>query len=213
MAIALCGSARAQQVSDVASTPAPPERKFAQRLSVSGLPNLGEISPNLFRGAQPSREGLSELAKMGITVVIDLKGDRDGERGEVTKLGMRYISIPSQCSHMTDDGVAKFLSILRENPDKKVFVHCQYGVDRTGMMIAAYRMTEQGWAAKESLREMELFGFSMKHKMICPGLTSFESNFPAAFANDPAFRNLRSSATASSAPSNSPDPPPAKNKN
>jgi tyrosine-protein phosphatase SIW14 len=213
VAAALCGSARAQQVTDVASPSAPPERKFAQKLSVSGLPNLGEISPNLFRGAQPSREGLNELAKMGIGVVIDLKGDRDSERDEVTKLGMQYISIPSQCSHMTDDGVAKFLSILRENPDKKVFVHCQYGVDRTGMMIAAYRMTEQGWAAEESLREMELFGFSTKHKMICPGLTSFESNFPSAFVNDPAFQNLRSPAAASSAPSNPPDPPPAKNKN
>jgi protein tyrosine phosphatase (PTP) superfamily phosphohydrolase (DUF442 family) len=145
----------------------------------------------LFRGAQPSNDGFGALAKMGVGIVVDLRGDSDAERERVTKLGMQYIAIPSQCSHMTDEGVAKFLSILRDNPDKKVFVHCKYGVDRTGMMVAAYRISQQGWTAEESRREMETFGFSATHRMVCPGLSSFESNFPSAFATSSAFENLR----------------------
>jgi protein tyrosine/serine phosphatase len=62
------------------------------------------------------------------------------------------------------------LTLLRENPGKKVFVHWRLGHDRTGMMIAAYRMAEQGWTAKEAKKEMEAYGFSFGYRMICPGL-------------------------------------------
>src|ERR1700719_3886229 len=178
---AVLGSAtRAQEAAKPASTSAA-EHVFAQKVLLPGVPNFGQVTPLLFRGAQPSNDGFGALAKMGVGIVVDLRGDSDAERERVTKLGMQYIAIPSQCSHMTDEGVAKFLSILRDNPDKKIFVHCKYGVDRTG------------WTAEESRREMESFGFSATHRMACPGLSSFESNFPSAFANSSAFENLRPS--------------------
>ena len=192
--------AYAQQATAANSPPVAIRREFAQKLTVSGLPNFAQVTPSLFRGAQPSEEGFGALAKMGVGIVVDLRGDRDGEREQVTKLGMQYIAIPSHCAHMTDDGVARFLTILRDNPDKKVFVHCHVGIDRTGMMIAAYRMTQQGWSAEESRREMESFGFSFKHKMICPGLESFETTFPSAFANNSAFENLRPAVQEPSSP-------------
>jgi tyrosine-protein phosphatase SIW14 len=186
----LCLPAHAQEAAKPANSSAA-EHIFAQKVILLGVPNFGQVTRSLFRGAQPSEDGFGALAKMGVGIIVDLRGDSNDEREQVTKLGMQYISIPSQCSHMTDDGVAKFLSILRDNPDKKVFVHCKYGVDRTGMMVAAYRISQQGWTAEESRREMESFGFSFKHRMVCPGLSSFESNFPSAFANSSAFENLR----------------------
>jgi len=190
IAAVLCLPAHAQEAAKPASTSAA-EHVFAQKVLLPGVPNFGQVTPLLFRGAQPSNDGFGALAKMGVGIVVDLRGDSDAERERVTKLGMQYIAIPSQCSHMTDEGVAKFLSILRDNPDKKIFVHCKYGVDRTGMMVAAYRISQQGWTAEESRREMETFGFSATHRMVCPGLSSFESNFPSAFANSSAFENLR----------------------
>jgi protein tyrosine phosphatase (PTP) superfamily phosphohydrolase (DUF442 family) len=174
------------------------EHVFAQKLSMQGVPNFGQVSPTLFRGAQPSDDGFDALAKLGVGIVVDLRGDSDNERDRVRKLGMEYVAIPSQCSHMTDDGIAKFLTVLRDHPDKKVFVHCKYGVDRTGMMVAAYRISH-GWTAEESRREMESFGFSIKHRVVCHGLGSFESNFPSAFANSAAFENLRPSVDGSAA--------------
>jgi len=192
----LCGSASAQETSKPAV--AAVERVFARKVALQGVPNFGQVSPSLFRGAQPSDDGFAALAKMGVGIVVDLRGDSDSERERVTKLGMEYVAIPSQCSHMTDDGIAKFLTILRDHPDKKVFVHCRQGVDRTGMMVAAYRI-QQGWTAEESRREMESFGFSFKHRMVCHGLDSFESNFPNAFASSSAFENLRPTAAASAA--------------
>ena len=195
-ALILCGSAGAQE--DPKPAVASAERVFAQKVALQGVPNFGQVTASLFRGAQPSDDGFGALAKMGVGIVVDLRGDSDNERERVTKLGMEYVAIPSQCSHMTDDGIAKFLTILRDHPDKKVFVHCRQGVDRTGMMVAAYRIS-QGWSAEESRREMESFGFSLGHRMVCHGLGSFESNFPSTFANSSAFENLRPSVASSTA--------------
>jgi protein tyrosine/serine phosphatase len=166
----------------------------ARKLSVSGLPNLGEVTPTLYRGAQPTGKGFETLAKMGVNIVIDLRDGSEGkvEEKEVTQSGMKFVAIPWGCSSPKDDDFAKFLTVMRDNPDKKVFVHCRLGVDRTGMMVAAYRMNEQGWTPDEALREMRAFGFSSLHEMIlCNGLSSYEQRFPTVVTSSPAFQNLR----------------------
>jgi protein tyrosine phosphatase (PTP) superfamily phosphohydrolase (DUF442 family) len=152
--------------------------------------NFGEVSERLYRGGQPSKRGFQALAKMGIGMVVDLRGSRESERKQVTGLGMQYVSIPWHCFRPRDKIFARFLTLLRENPDQKVFVHCRLGDDRTGMMIAAYRMAEQGWTAAEAKREMEEYGFSRFHHLICPGLASYEENFPHRLHSSPAFQGL-----------------------
>jgi hypothetical protein len=156
------------------------------------LPNFGEVSTILYRGGQPSKVGFRILAKMGINIVVDLRGSRDSERKIVTHLGMRYVALPWHCSFPRDKVFAQFLTLLRNNPGKKVFVHCRLGDDRTGMMIASYRMAQQGWSAEKAEKEMEKFGFSFTHRrLICPGLSSYEEKFPQRFKSSPAFRDLR----------------------
>jgi protein tyrosine/serine phosphatase len=178
----------------VSSTLSPTETKhsIARKLTLKGVPNLGEVTPTLYRGAQPTKEGFENLAKLGIRIVVDLRGSRESEREEVTKLGMQYFAIPWRCFHPEDTALAQFLTLLRENPGKKVFVHCRTGDDRTGMDIAAYRMAEQGWTSGEARKEMEAYGVTWFHRMICPGLSSYEKEFPERFKTSPAFKDLRS---------------------
>jgi tyrosine-protein phosphatase SIW14 len=162
--------------------------------TIEGVPNLGEVSPTLYRGAQPTQQGFQKLAEMGISIVVDLRvRGREIERQQVTNLGMSFVAIPWNCYHPEDTDIARFLRLLRANRGKKVFVHCQTGDDRTGMMIAAYRMAEQGWTAKEAMKEMEAYGFTSLHHRICPGLSSYEARFPRRFKASPAFRDLRRS--------------------
>ena len=40
-----------------------------------------------------------------------------------------------------------------------VLVHCQHGADRTGTMIAVYRIAVQGWSKAKAIREMTGGGF------------------------------------------------------
>jgi tyrosine-protein phosphatase SIW14 len=158
---------------------------------VLGIANFGEVTTTLFRGAQPSASGFQTLKKMGVEVVVDLRGSAsDREKTAVTQLGMRYVSIPSHCPFPSDAPWARFLKVIRENPGKIVFVHCRLGDDRTGMAVAAYRMGEENWSAEEALQEMKAFGFSTFHRAICPGLESYEQGFPERLKNSPAFREL-----------------------
>ncbi|MGH9725822.1 MAG: protein-tyrosine phosphatase family protein, partial [Candidatus Acidiferrales bacterium] len=75
----------------------------------------------------------------------------------------------------------------------KVFVHCREGIDRTGMLVAAYRMAREKRTAARAMQEMQAFGFTFTHHVMCPGLAGYEENFPAAFASHPAFQKLRDS--------------------
>jgi tyrosine-protein phosphatase SIW14 len=191
-------TAHAQQPANPAAPPDsnPPdsrsEHKIARKLPFDGVGNFGEVTPTLYRGAQPSRDGLANLMKMGIELVVDLReGERADERDAVTKLGMQYVAIPWRCGHPDNETTARFLTLLRENPDKRVFVHCYYGTDRTGLMIAAVRMTKQSWTAAEAKKEMQAYGFSFTHQMMCPGLASYEERFPGQFKTSPAFEKLR----------------------
>lgn len=158
-----------------------------------GVPNFGTVTPTLYRGAQPTKKGFESLSELGVKIVVDLRDGSEGkqEEKEVTRLGMKFVGIPWRCTDPKDDDFAKFLAIVRDNTDKKIFVHCHVGVDRTGMMIASYRMAEQGWSAEEALREMQVFGFSSFHQVMCYGLGAYEQRFPSVVSSSPAFQNLR----------------------
>ncbi len=170
-----------------ASIPEHPEHKMARRLSANGVSNFAEVTPNLYRGAQPERGGLESLAKMGINTVIDVRlTGADKEGAAAKKLGMDFVALPWHCLFPKDDAFARFLKYIREHPDKKVFVHCRYGDDRTGMMIAAYRMAVEGWTADEARKEMNAFGF---HKVICASLVGYEKSFPERLKKDPAVHD------------------------
>ncbi len=111
--------------------------------------------------------------------MVDLRRSRDTERKIVTHLGMQYVAMPWRCSFPKDETFAQFLTQLGDNPGKKVFVHCRVGDDRTGMMIASYSMAREGWSAEKAEKEMEKFAFSFTdRRLICPGLSSYEENFP-----------------------------------
>jgi tyrosine-protein phosphatase SIW14 len=156
-----------------------------------GLPNFGQVTPNLFRGAQPERDGYRTLQAMGVNIVVDMWGGNRSEQGAVGKLGMQYVSIPWHPDSPSDEIIARFLKVIEENPDKKFFVHCHAGVDRTGMAIASYRMAKEGWSPDEAMKEMQLFGFSRFHHLRLPTLVRFEKDFPEHLKTSSAFQDLQ----------------------
>lgn len=172
-----------------------PHHEPGVRLSARGIPNFAQVSANLYRGGQPNAEGIQRLKSLGIDIVVDMRrGENQAEQKQVTDLGMKYVGIPSRCPFPTDEPWARFLKVMRENPGKKIFVHCRLGDDRTGMAVAAYRMSEQAWSADEALREMKAFGFSPLHQAICPGLEGYVADFPRHMKEGSAFRELASPA-------------------
>jgi tyrosine-protein phosphatase SIW14 len=196
LAAALCAApatARRGPETRAGASPRDGSHTIAEKIPVRGVPNFGQVTPTLFRGGQPTELGFRNLAKMGVEVIVDLRQGDEGarEQKEVEALGMKFVGMPWHCRKPEDVYFARFLALLQDNPHKKIFVHCRLGIDRTGMMIASYRMAEQDWTAAEALREMKAFGFSSFHEVMCNGLAPYEQRFPSVESSSPAFSTLR----------------------
>lgn len=142
-----------------ATAAAAPERPstWARPLERSGLPNLFEVEPWLFRCAQPEREGFRELERMGVRTIVNLRGFHDDDLPRGSTLDVERIRFHTW--HPEDEDVRRFLKLVRDSDRRPLVVHCQHGADRTGMMLAIYRIVEQGWSKDDAIREMTEGGY------------------------------------------------------
>jgi tyrosine-protein phosphatase SIW14 len=170
---------------------ATPFAATAEKLKFAGLPRFGRINDSLYRGAQPYAEGLQQLKKLGITTIIDLRGEDahkvDWERKQAEALGIRFIHLPvSGWSTPSNEQVAQFFSIFRGNTNERVFVHCRFGEDRTGLFIASYRIAFDHWSPDQALNEMLAFGFN---RMWHPSMASYVRSLPQLLQSDPILKS------------------------
>jgi protein tyrosine/serine phosphatase len=126
---------------------------WAQPLEAPGLPNLHRVNDRLFRGAQPTADGMRELERMGVHTVVNLRTFHS-DRDELAGTGLRYEHIHMKAWHAEEEDVVRFLKIATDPGSRPVFVHCQHGADRTGLVCAAYRIAVDGWAKDDAIREM-----------------------------------------------------------
>ena len=136
---------------------------FAQS-TVQGIKNFYQVDSHVYRGAQPSNEGLQYLAKLGVKTVIDLReadGRSKAEESVVTAAGMKYVNVPmTGLKAPTEAETSRILAILEDETAGPVFVHCKRGADRTGAIIAAYRIDHEGWDSTRALSEAMERGMS-----------------------------------------------------
>jgi protein tyrosine/serine phosphatase len=125
------------------------------------IKNFGRTNDNYFRGAQPDIRDYPDLAALGVKTVIDLTADgRSDEAGLVQRAGMKFYRIPLTTSEQPPEAaVTQFLKLVNDPANWPVFVHCQGGRHRTGVMTAVYRMTNDGWSANQAYDEMRQYHF------------------------------------------------------
>jgi len=147
-----------------AGRPAALRDGWAVKRDGPGVPNFYEVSPTLFRGGKPSGAGFGHLRAMGVTTVVDL-GCRFWKTDTYRHPSLRYVNIPFYTWAARDEQVAAFLRIAA-TADGPVFVHCRRGADRTGFMVACYRVAVQGWSREAAIAEMTSggFGFDPQYK-------------------------------------------------
>lgn len=123
-----------------------------------GLPNLHKVSDKLYRGAQPTAEGVRELEKLGVRTIICLR-DNHSDKDILGNSKIAYEHIPVKTWDLKEEEVVRFLRIVADKKRQPVFVHCQHGSDRTGTMCAVYRVAVDGWTKQQALDEMTEGGF------------------------------------------------------
>ncbi len=128
--------------------------------NLPGLSNVGRVSPGVFRGAQPTKEGYATLKMMGVKTVINLRTSMS-EKKPVEAAGMRSIEVPIEMSRNgLKEKVDRVVALMADPANQPVFVHCRQGRDRTGIVVAAYRMKMQGWPLADAETEMQAFSFN-----------------------------------------------------
>lgn len=141
-----------------------PDPSLASPTAIDGVGNFAKITDGVWRGAQPTAEGMATLKAMGVKTVVNLRAlhsDRDELRG----LGLDYVHLPCTAVVPDEEVVVKFLKVATDPARRPVFVHCQHGSDRTGVAIAAYRVAVQGWSMEKARRELPVFNF---HEVFVP---------------------------------------------
>lgn len=142
-------------------TPFAAQTELRDKLANIGIDNFGQISDAYYRGAQPQGRDYADLAELGVKTVIDLTQDGEiAEPGLVQSAGMNFYRIPMTTRvPPTADQLQQFLGIVNDAGNWPVYVHCQGGRHRTGLMTAVYRMTNEGWTADRAFQEMKQYKF------------------------------------------------------
>jgi protein tyrosine phosphatase (PTP) superfamily phosphohydrolase (DUF442 family) len=131
---------------------------WAQPVTVSGVPNLYRISGELYRGDQPSPQGMQNLKDLGLKTIINLRSFHS-DRDEIGDTVLAYEHIYMKPWHPEEKEAVRFLKMVTDPKRTPALVHCKHGADRTGTMIAVYRIAVQGWSKDEAIREMTQGGF------------------------------------------------------
>lgn len=134
------------------------ERSAPPRNDIPGLSNFAKVSDDVYRGAQPEPLGFAALKKMGIKTIVNLRDFHSDEK-LIKGMGFYYVSIPMIANNIGDAQAVAFLKVIIDPKYKPYFVHCQHGADRTGTMIALYRMYVQEWPRQKVLGELSVYGF------------------------------------------------------
>jgi protein tyrosine/serine phosphatase len=142
------------------------------------------VTAQLYRGPQPSEAELDQLAAQGVKTIVDLRFGKRHAKQEIHKarmLGLNYIHMPLGYLIPSKKKIKHILSIIRNPKCQPVFLHCHYGQDRTGMVVAIYQVQDQGTPLEEALKDMQkhkfkpwLLHFSRVVAHFDPGNTSAE---------------------------------------
>lgn len=152
--------------------------------SVPGIHNFYEIDQKVCRGAQPTGDGFKYLARIGVKVVVDLRGHDSRSAAEertVTNAGMRYVNVPmTGLTPPSQADITTILTLLEDPASGPVFVHCRRGADRTGAVIAAYRIDHYKWDNARALHEAMSDGMSWFQFPRQKYIRSFQARVPDA---------------------------------
>jgi len=132
--------------------------EWATAVEGTSVTNLYRIEDGLYRGAQPTAGGFKELAALGVKCVLDVAGGA-GDGALVGEGSLKLFHVPMTAFGLRDDRVLEALRIMADPQNRPLLIHCQHGADRTGALVALYRVVIQGWTPQNAVLEMNRGGY------------------------------------------------------
>lgn len=131
---------------------------------------FGEVVPGeIYRSGKLTPAALAEVVREhGIRTIVDFGAWPEGSRADrreeraAAALGVERIRLPGLEGDSTGEvnGYVEALRIMNDPERRPVLVHCGAGTERTGCVVALYRMFEEGWTLEEAYDEADRMGHS-----------------------------------------------------
>ena len=141
-----------------------------------GIANFGKVNEKLYRGAQPDAAAIQNLKRLGVKSVLCLRSPGKAWKAELAEAsanGFVCTNIPlSGVRRPKAEEVKKILATISALPSP-VLIHCQFGCDRTGNVIACYRIQNDNWTTEAAMLEAERHGMSK----LLTGMKAFVRDF------------------------------------
>lgn len=133
-----------------------PER-WARPVVSEVLGNWHQVDGRVYRSAQPDAAAMAAVENAGIKRVLNLRQFHDDE-DEAEGTQLRLYHVPFNAAAIKDEYVVAALKIIRAS-DQPILIHCWHGSDRTGTIVAMYRIVEQGWSKQAAIDELRNGGY------------------------------------------------------
>lgn len=159
---------------------APPAAADTPAAPAPSIVRFSQVDARLYRGGQPDAAAFEQLRQLGVRTVINLRRN-DEERRIVEALGLRYVDLSTGLTPFGLGGgikevvVRRFFEVIDDPQAGPVFLHCRRGADRTGAVVAMYRIARQGWAPEAAYEEARAIGMRWWHFPVKRQLRSFAS--------------------------------------
>lgn len=157
--LSLLGCAAPKPLADACARPLSP-----------AIANSCVVAPGaVWRGAKPDAQGAAALVSLGVKTLVNLELLHD----DLDAFHAARPSMPGSASidyfrirdwepnviiapALLDSHVADFIAIVKTRA-RPIYVHCRAGQNRTGVMVAAYRVLLEGMAIESAIAEMQKY--------------------------------------------------------
>jgi protein tyrosine phosphatase (PTP) superfamily phosphohydrolase (DUF442 family) len=122
---------------------------FRALASPAGPSRFAQVTPRLYRGAQPTTSQLEWLRTLGVRTVVSLDDHPEAMRAEAAAaatLGIKLVAMPFSGYRVPDESFLRRVVHALGDSDGAVYVHCRAGRDRTSLAVALYRVWVEGWS-------------------------------------------------------------------
>ena len=149
------------------------QQKSFEKVESKYFKNMYKINNVLYRAEQPSKKGFLELEATGFKTILNLRRLKNNTK-KAKRTHLKLEHIPIKTKELNEEEIVQVLKII-EKAEQPILVHCWYGSDRTGTIIAAYRIIVENWSKKDAITEFtnEVFGY---HKKRYPNLLKLLKN-------------------------------------
>lgn len=124
----------------------------AKAVQTVQLDNFYQVAPDLYRSGQPSAEQMKALEKMGVKTILSLRQFNSDDK-EAQGTAFNLYRVPVNAGRIKDKHIIEALKIIHNAP-KPVLVHCWHGSDRTGAVVAMYRIVFEDWSKQAAIDEL-----------------------------------------------------------